>query len=182
MSLADPALVSDEPLYEVIDGRRVELPPTGAREVFIASILVEYLAPFARAQQLGRVVAEMLFTLHPDNPRRRPDVAFISYQRWSRDRPIPSENAWEVVPDLAIEVVSLTDFAVDALAKVREYFQAGVRRVWVVYPTERLVYVYASPTSLRVLGPAEALDGEDLLPGLRLPVAALFEDAAGAGG
>ena len=64
----------------------------------------------------------------------------------------------------------------------QEYFQAGVRRVWVVYPTERLVYAYASPTGLRVLGAAESLDGEDVLPGLRLPVADLFEDTAGAEG
>jgi hypothetical protein len=38
------------------------------------------------------------------------------------------------------------------------------------------VYVYASPTEIDVLKIGEELDGGDLLPGFRLPVAVLFED------
>ena len=37
------------------------------------------------------------------------------------------------------------------IGKVREYFQAGVARVWVVYPIERVVYHYESPKMIQVL-------------------------------
>jgi Uma2 family endonuclease len=53
-----------------------------------------------------------------------------------------------------------------------------VRSVWVVYPKRREVYVYASPTQVHVLPSDQELDGGDLLPGFRLPLAALFEDEA----
>jgi Uma2 family endonuclease len=81
-----------------------------------------------------------------------------------------------VVPDLAIEVISPTNTAADVLVKVRDYFRAGVRRVWVIYPVEGEVYAYESPTVIRVLQRGDELDGEDVLPGFRLPLATLFED------
>ena len=34
------------------------------------------------------------------------DVAFVSYERWSRQRPVPCTEAWEVVPNLVVEVIS----------------------------------------------------------------------------
>lgn len=174
--------VAEDALYEVVDGRRVELPPMGAAENLITSTLTQLLGHFARTNGLGRVAVEMLFYINPaHDPQRRPDVAFVSYGRWPRRRPVPSTNAWDVVPDLAVEVVSPSNTANEVLAKIREYFQAGVQRVWVVYPSERLVYVYDSATSNRVLNEADELDGEMVLPGFRLPVADLFEDVTGRG-
>ncbi len=37
------------------------------------------------------------------------------------------------VPDLAVEIVSRTDLATEVRAKVREYLQAGVTSVWMIY-------------------------------------------------
>ena len=61
--------------------------------------------------------------------------AFDSFDRWPIDRPMsPTDEAWDVVPDLAVEVTSPIDLAEDLLHMVAEYFKAGVRMVWVVYP------------------------------------------------
>ena len=123
----------------------------------------------------------MLFRLAlPDSPERRPDVAFVSYQRWPHSRKIPRTPAWEVTPDLAVEVVSPSNEAGKVLAKVREYFRAGVQVVWVVWPATEEVYVYESPTRIRVLERTDELEGGTLLPGFRLPVATLFEEDAAA--
>lgn len=165
-------------LYEVVDGKVVELPPMGADEVWIASTLTQILGPYVRAHALGRVVAEMLFHLQPERPRRRPDVAFVSYDRWPRGRRVPRREAWNVVPDLAVEVVSESNSAAEVIGKIREYFEAGVARVWVVYPTERIVYDYESLAIVCGLGPGDVLDGGAILPGYRLPVADLFDDEA----
>jgi hypothetical protein len=67
--------------------------------------------------------------------------------------------------------------AEEVLAKIRQYFQAGCLRVWVVYPVEEQIYVYQSPTQIRVLTRKDDLEGEDFLPGFRLPLGDLFEEA-----
>jgi Uma2 family endonuclease len=163
-------------LYEVVNGQILKLPPMGAYQILIASDLMRHLGNFAEKHALGRAVAEMLFLLdRTTDLQRRPDVAVVSYRRWPRERKVPTSNAWEVVPDLAVEIVSPTNTADAILAKIREYFQAGVTRVWVVYPTEQQVYVYESPVHNRILTPSDELEAEDVLPGFRLRVAALFD-------
>jgi Uma2 family endonuclease len=172
----EPANVSIAPdaHYEVIDGRIQETPRMGAFETTIASILQAYLGAFAMSNDLGLAVTETLFVLDADRLRRRPDVAYVSYDRWPHDRQMPRTEAWDVVPDLAVEVVSPSNTAEEILGKIRDYFDAGVRRVWVIYPTEEQIYVYRSTTQNDILTSANELDGEDVVPGFRLPIAKLF--------
>jgi Uma2 family endonuclease len=171
-------LIPDEDvLYEVVDDQVVELAPMGAYEVWIATVLVARLATFATQHQLGRAVQEMLFDLTVATGRkRRPDVAFVSFDRWPLTRRIPRTEAWEVVPNLAVEVVNRSDSADYIVDKVAEYFHAAVERVWVVFPSQEQVYVYDSPTSVRILTRTDELSGDPILPHFRLPLMELFED------
>jgi Uma2 family endonuclease len=172
-------LPREEPLYEIVNGQKVEKPPMGTFQVLVGSNLDQILGAHARANGLGRVVSEMLFQINEaGDPKRRPVVAFVSYERWPRDRKVDSRDGWHVVPDLFIEVVSPSNKASEVLGKTLEYFEAGARRVWVVYPIERQVYVYESSKRNRILGTGDELDGEDVLPGFRLALAELFEDGA----
>jgi Uma2 family endonuclease len=175
-----PLGTQDEALYEIIDGERKELPPMSAYANLVAMILGGELYLFASAQPLGRPCVEMLFRLPLNGSRnRRVDVAFVSYQNWPKDRPMTlTDNAWDVVPDLAVEVISPTDLVYELMQKIAEYFQAGVRLVWVVFPPQRLVYVYESLTQVRVLTQTDELDGGAVLPGFRLPLANLFPAVA----
>ena len=160
--------------YEVVDGNIVEGSPTGAFEANIASMLFKHLHV---VELPGRAVIEMLFQLNAE-PRlqRRPDVAYVSHLRWPRERRVPRTEAWDVIPDLAIEVASRSNAAEEILVKIREYFQAGCLRVWVVYPTEDQIYVYESPTKVRILTRHDVLEDAAVLPGFRLNLADLFED------
>src|SRR4051794_13502325 len=98
--------------YEIINGKRVELPPMGTYQSLLASLIVEKLAPFVRQNKLGRAVAETLFQLSAERKlQRRPDVAFVSYARWPKSRRSPDTAAWDVIPDLAIEVNSSSNSA-----------------------------------------------------------------------
>jgi len=169
-------IIPDDMLYEVVDGQVVEK-KMSARETEIASILVGMLTPYLRTNRLGKVVGEMLFRINPENDlRRRPDVAFVSHARWPFNRRVPNVPVWDMVPDLAIEVVSPSNSAFAVQRKVHDYFKAGVTRVWVVYPEQAEVYIYSTPQQVQVVGVGQELDGGDLLPGFRLPVAVLFED------
>ena len=79
-------------LYEVVDGRIVEK-PMGAYECWLAAVLFGSLDPFNQANPIGRVVQEMIFDLRPQVDReRRPDVAFVSFERWGQDRGIPGRG------------------------------------------------------------------------------------------
>jgi Uma2 family endonuclease len=134
------------------------------------------LADFLKTHRLGRLESEMLFSLDAAvDLKRRPDLAFISYERWPRDRAVPRTAAWDVVPDLAVEIISPTNLATAVLAKIAEYFQHGVRCVWVVYPVEEQVYVYDSVTSVRILTRADRLAVPSILPQFELPLESLFE-------
>lgn len=171
--------VKEEPLYEIVNGQRVELPPGSIYATWVASRLQRRIGPFAETHALGTVVTEGLFILDPvKDLRRRPDVAFVSVEKWPLDRPIPESGDWEVVPDLAVEVVSPNDVFQDVFAKMRDYFRLGVKQVWIVLPVDREIYLYNSPKDPHVLIAEDELDGATLLPGLRLPVASLFQRPA----
>ena len=170
-----PYLSHPDALYEVEDGVIVELPEMGVYAGIVALTLYNALHSFLLAHGLGRAVVEFVFVLDAVRDlRRRPDVAFVSFDRWPADREVPEEGDWEVVPDLAIEVVSPHDTDRQVTGKVRKYFQYGVRQVWIVRPLDKTVYVYSSPTSVRIYGTEEEL-ASDLLPGFQLPVGPLFQ-------
>jgi Uma2 family endonuclease len=162
--------------YEVINGERVELPPMGAYQSVLASFLDQVLGPFARMKGQGRVVVETLFQLDREGKlQRKPDIAFVSYKRWPKNHRVPDTKAWDVVPDLAIEVNSPSNTGDEILQKIQDYFRAGVLCVWVVYPVTEQIFVFSSPAKNVILTKADYLDGESILPGFRFPVAQLFE-------
>ena len=104
---------------------------------------------------------------------RRPDFAFVAYDRW-RERVLQESAAWELVPNLAVEVISPSNLAEDLIEKIDEYFHVGVQLVWVIYPRLHRVYVYESPTRIQVLQEADPIDGGSVLPGFQLALAELF--------
>lgn len=167
----------DDEHYEVIDGRVVEKPRLGAYEGWLASWLIHWLNRSDAVGRHGQVVSGVLFDLEGKlELKRRPDLAFVPYERRARQRTVPMAEAWVVVPDLAVEVVSSSNSARDIVRKLAHYFKAGVKQVWVVYPIERQIYVYASRTVVRILQPGDVLDGGDVIPGFRLPLDQLFEN------
>jgi Uma2 family endonuclease len=171
-----PELLTSDGLYEIVNGKVVEK-KMGLYEVHVLNLLDLFLGRFAFDNQLGNVESEMLFKLSENSgTQRRPDIAFISYQKWPKGRKYPSSNAFTIVPDLMIEVVSPTNFANEVDEKVVEYLNAGVRMVWVVYPTTSRVYVHESLTSVKVITRTGELDGGDVLPGFRLSLDQIFED------
>jgi hypothetical protein len=50
-----------------------------------------------------------------------------------------------------------------------------VRKIWVIYPSTNKIYVYDSPTRVRILQPGDELEGEGIIPGFHVALPALFE-------
>src|SRR5437588_7661560 len=128
----EPVPPDGDVLYEVVNGEIREVPPMSRLAVFVATVLAQHLGTFASQNKRGLVVVKMLFRLTTDGGRqRRPDVAFVAYDRlpepiFSTDDP----PAWDVVPNLAVEVVSPTNTAEEIVQKIQEYLDAGVQLVW----------------------------------------------------
>jgi Uma2 family endonuclease len=162
--------------YEIVNGRRVETPRMGSYESCLANDLAYYLNDhFFRIGRLGRVVVEVLFRIDVSmDLQRRPDLAYVSYEGWPRGKRPAPKDAWNVTPELAVEVVSESNTANEIQEKIQDYFRCGVRLVWVVYPMQSQVFVYESPTRITVLEQSDALEGGAVLPGFRLPLEVLF--------
>jgi Uma2 family endonuclease len=170
-------LSHEDALREVEDGEVMELRETGKYAAKVARFLFAALSEYLAGRRLGWVEHETAFILDVERDlRRRPDLAFISFDCWPADRVVSEEDEgdWEIVPDLPIEVVSPHDTHGKLMRKVRKYSRYGVRQVWVLNPGERTVSVYSSPKAVAILGPDDELDGGDVLPGFRVPVATLF--------
>lgn len=163
----------DEHRLELSRGRVVREPRPGARHGVVATELIFRMETWARGRGLGRTVAVTGFLLSVDPPTvRGPDVAFISVGNLPPQG--PARGFWKGAPDLAVEVLSPSNSAAEIQGKVLEYLDAGARLVWVIDPETRTATVYRSRAEIRLLTGADSLDGGDVLPGFRLPLAELF--------
>ncbi|MGH9893850.1 MAG: Uma2 family endonuclease, partial [bacterium] len=102
---------------------------------------------------------------------RPPDVAFASGERL----PDPETLGYPALaPDLVVEVLSPGDRPGETLAKVADWLSAGSRLVWVIDPMRRLARVYRQDGSETLIGPGEALQGEDVVPGFTCELGGLL--------
>lgn len=159
--------------YELVRGELVRVTPPGGWHGEVSVETTWHLRTYLSDHPIGRMYTETGFILARDpDIVRGPDVAFVREERL----PPPEERGGflPLAPDLAVEVISPWDRSAEVHEKVLEYLAAGTRLVWVVHPRGRTVTVYRPDGSARVLREGDELDGEDVLPGFRLPVAAIF--------
>ena len=164
--------------YELVEGRLVRMPLAGTQHGRHVMRLAFALMSFTEPRELGIVfTAETGFLIsrvgEPDTVLG-PDAAFLRTER------IPPESEqdkafWRVAPDLAVEVASPDQYRPELAVKARRYLASGVQLVWVVWPRYRQVDIWqAGATAPPVaLGIGDDLDGGDVIPGFRFPVAQL---------
>ena len=158
---------------ELVRGRLVRSPRPASLHGRLVVRLARRLDEFAEAGGHGVVLADagVILARNPDTVRG-PDIAFFSTGR------IP-DTAYATTfwgpPDLAVEITSPSNRASELQTKVADYLDAGVRRVWIVDPPTRSVTVWAPGGEERLLRDDATLEGDDVLPGFRLSLAAFFE-------
>ena len=166
-------LPDDGYIYELWQGRLQRMSPTGGEHGRIASLLNVYLGSYVWEHGFGDTfAAETAFVLNAaTRDVRAADVGFVATARLAG----VGESAVPFPPDLAIEVVSPSDRLSAVRRKVSAYQQAKVPLVWVVNPRRQTVEVYhPHDTAPTTLGVDDELDGEDIVPGFRLPVRTVF--------
>jgi Uma2 family endonuclease len=104
---------------------------------------------------------------------RYPDVSFVP---WSElpDEELPTAAIWNVVPALAVEILSPSNTAAEIDRKIPELFEWGTKLVWVIDPPTESAAVYTRGKKPKRVGPGDVLEGGKVLPGFRLPLSDLF--------
>ncbi len=167
-------------LCELVDGVLVEK-SMGARESMLAVELAFFIRSFLQQHNLGIVLgADGTVQLAPGLVRI-PDVSFFSWDRMPGGK-IPTAPIPDLVPDLAVEVLSASNTKAEKRRKLVDYFQAGVRLVWYIDPPTRTARVYTDPDLFTTLDDNETLDGGEILPGFALPLRRYFESLDATGG
>lgn len=160
-------------LFELVDGTLVEK-PMGAKESGIAAQLSRRIGNWSEAAgDLGMTLGADGTLRFLRRQVRMPDVSFIYWARVPGGH-YPAEPIPDLAPDLAVEVLSESNTPAEIDRKLGEYFTDGTRLAWVIDPDTRTARVYTSPNNPAELTEADALDGGDVLPGFRLPLADLF--------
>jgi Uma2 family endonuclease len=151
--------------------------PAAPRHGHLLSRIVHQLFAHVDTSGGGRVYVDCGFVLplsHDPEQLRAPDVSFVSDATLERAGGEPESGWAHYAPDLAVEVVSPTNTAAELQQKVTAYLDAGVRLTWLVDPDTRSVTVYRADGTGRLVRRNEALVGEDVLPGLSLPLERIF--------
>lgn len=161
--------------YELEMGELVEVCPSfGDASVYAVNIIAP-LTSFVKRGKLGVVFGPdggFFLTRDPDTVRA-PDVAFVR-----RDRIPPGFDLHQFfpgAPDLAVEVLSSSNTRSEIERKMAHYFAAGTLLIWIANPPRQTVEVIRSDQTRRRLHAGDVLDGEDVVPGFRLPVAEIFD-------
>jgi Uma2 family endonuclease len=160
--------------YELINGELKTMSPSGHTHGRITMRIASPLAQFVWKHKLGEVFAAetgFRLTRNPDTVLA-PDISFIREERARELR--ESKGYWPGPPDLAVEVVSPSEFKTDVKAKVMQWLHYGAKEVWVVDSKEETVTVHKSATDFVTLRSEQELVATDLLPGFRIQLSDIF--------
>jgi Uma2 family endonuclease len=160
-------------LVELVNGTLVEK-PAGLRESVIASHVIHALGTVAALDRIGFISGEAGTITMRNGNVRMPDVAFFRREDLPGGK-LPPEPAPQLAPALAVEVLSESNTDEEMRINVHEYFQSGVRIVWMLDPGTRTLRVYDAPDRFRQLTAEDMVDAGELLPDFAAKVSEFFE-------
>ncbi len=153
--------------WELIDGEAYAMAgPTLAHQTVVGELFIEigsflrgkpcrvFVAPFDVRLPRGKEADDDITTV------LQPDILVVC------DPDKLDQRGVRGAPDWVIEVLSPSTAAKDQIQKLAVYERAGVREVWLVHPTDRVVSVYMLNADRRYGKPAIHETRETLTPGL----------------
>jgi Uma2 family endonuclease len=158
--------------YELDEGELIEMTrPAYDHNRALKNLQFE-LEAFLRKTRLGELlISENLYALAPTT-RRAPDVAVILGDRRQELR---GAKVIPIIPEIVAEVLSPSETPRMIHRKLKQYFEAGVKEVWLIDPEVKEIEVWTGPSL-----PTQALTGNavlesSLLPAFALPLEELFD-------
>jgi Uma2 family endonuclease len=123
-----------------------------AREKMIKSAelyLVDRLQDVFEKTQMGstkngRLVLETVCPIS-EGIFRIPDLSVFTKEQIAQAR-----NGEQVIPSFIIELISPSDRIGYYQKKINEYFLSGTKAVWLVFPKEKQIWSFTSPTDVKI--------------------------------
>jgi Uma2 family endonuclease len=157
--------------YELDEGELIEMTRPAFEHNRVLATLILRVGNFLERTGLGHLmISENLYALAPST-RRAPDLAVIL---GNRRKELAGSTVIPIIPELVVEVLSPSETPRTILRKLKQYFGAGVKEVWVIDPEAREIEVWTGPSlPNHALGGSAVLESP-LLPGFSLPLEELF--------
>lgn len=129
----------------------------------------------ARPEPRGVIVCGEAGVRLPGEPQTTVgvDVAYVPADVMIRQS--DATTLIEGVPALIVEILSPSDTLEGIDEKITAYLAAGVPLVWLLDPQDRTVTIYRPGNEPTLVNIRQDLDGNEVLPGFRVPVSQLFE-------
>jgi Uma2 family endonuclease len=160
------------------DGQLIRMTPTGGETGRRNTKLIYQLTHWARSQGGWEVFDSSSGFRLPDGSVLSPDASVVRLDRWQALSAEQRRGFPPMCPDLVVELASASDEGprgAEALRRKMAGYQAnGARLGWLLFPEERAVEIWRPGAEPQRIESAEALESEDVLPGLRLELAEIW--------
>jgi Uma2 family endonuclease len=162
--------------HELIDGDHYVTPAPKTKHQRVSGNLSGLLYAHLQRTKAGHHFTAPTDVVLSDQDVGQPDLLFVSAARAS----IITETNVQRPPDLIIEILSETTRRADEIVKRKLYERHGVSEYWIVDPELETVKVYRMTDQGYTRAVALSTEANDtltapLLPGLIIPLAAIFE-------
>ena len=148
----------------------------GWYESLLANLISFEISLYLRTHDLGQVLgADGMLRILPGMVKL-PDISFISWSRFPNTK-LPRRPVPALIPDLAVEVLSDGNSNREMKNKLELYFDAGVRLVWYIDPKSRSATMWQQRDQPQTIAVEGELDGCNVLPGLRISLRQIFQQA-----
>jgi Uma2 family endonuclease len=158
--------------YELVLGVPTALPIMPWVHGYVQARLTVALGYHVDANRLGTVLSEKFLTHRDPDTVRIPDIMFVAREALVGTDMMEDPALFKAT--LAIEVISKGKSRRYTLEKIAEYFRVGVLEGWIVDQRRKTVTTHRPNGETRTYIETDVLDGGDVLPGFRYPLAQLF--------
>jgi Uma2 family endonuclease len=157
--------------YELDEGELIEMTRPAYKHNRVQIRLTYSLMRHFEANPSGDVLnPENLFAISA-RTRLAPDLAIFVPDRSAE---LANATVIPLIPEIVVEVLSPDDQARRMHRKLKQYFDAGVKEVWVLDPATASGEIWTAPSlTFRELATTDSLTSP-LLPGFSLPLGDLF--------
>jgi Uma2 family endonuclease len=166
-------------------GQVIAMTPTGGETGRRNTRLLFRLQAWADRQGGWEVFDSSTGFRLPDGSVLSPDAALVRLERWQALTPVERRGFPPLCPDLVVELVSPSEEGPRGSEALRRkmvaYLANGARLGWLLFPEQRSMEIWqpgadpAAPVVMERIEAADGLEGGELLPGLRLELAEIWE-------